>query len=414
VADARTCLDETLRADGARLRATLIALTRDFEAAEDALQEASARALEVWPRDGLPDRPGAWLNTVARRVALDGLRRMAWVELETRHEPTAEPDEPAGIEDDLLRLLFTCCHPALSSDGSVPLALKMLCGMSNSEIARAFGLREAAVAQRIVRAKRKIRRAGIAFELPREAYWPERLDAVLAVIYALFNEGYVATTGGELMRPRLCREAIRLGRLVVALMPEQAEGLGLLALMLLVDARSAGRVDGEGRLVPLERQDRSRWNAEGIDEGCRLLDRAMERRRPGPYQVEAAIAALHSRARHADDTDWAQIRLLYRRLLALRPGPVVALNAAVAEAMVDGPAAGLARIDRLQTCQGDAGRHLLHAARADLLRRLGRFDAAAASYRRALVEVDNAQERRYLERRLAELAPGAPPGARSA
>ena len=401
--DAAAQLDRTLRSDGGRLRAGLIALTGRFDAAEDALQEACARALVAWPGGGVPERPAAWLATVARRVALDALRRPRAAALDRAREPAVEPVEPSDVDDDLLRLIFTCCHPSISQQSSVPLALKLLCGLSNAEIARAFGLKESAAAQRIVRAKRKIRRAGIAFELPRPVHFDERIDAVHSVIYAVFTEGHVATGGDALMRPELAVEAIRLGRLTAELMPGHAETLGLLALMLLVDARRAARTDGQGRLVPLDRQDRAAWDLERIEEGESLLDRAMRLGRPGPYQIEAAIAALHDRAANESDTDWRQIRLLYRRLLTVRPGPVVALNAAIAEAMVEGPQTGLARIERLQRQAADAGGHLVHAARAELLRRLGRRSAAVDSYRRALSAVTNGAERRYLESRVAEL-----------
>jgi RNA polymerase sigma-70 factor, ECF subfamily len=344
-------LERPLRESGARLRAGLIRLCGDFDTAEDALQEACARALVAWPRDGLPANPGAWLNTVSRRIALDRLRRDRFAPLPDDLEDEADTpwDDPAhGIDDDRLRLLFTCCHPALAPEHSIPLALRSLCGLTTREIARAFVIAESSAAQRIVRAKRKIRDAGIAYEVPRPEHLAERLAAVLAVIYLVFNEGYAATEADTLIRPNLCAEAIRLARLAANLMPHEAEVHGLLALLLLTDARRPARIDGDGALIPLEAQDRSRWNREQIAEGTGRLDRAMQLRDAGPYQMQAAIAALHGAAQTADATDWAQILLLYRRLLELTPSPVIELNAAVALGMAEGPAAGLAWIERIE------------------------------------------------------------------
>ncbi len=392
-------LNRSLREDGPRLLAGLIRLAGDIDLAEDALQEAAARALAVWPVQGTPERPGAWLNTVARRLVLDAHRQ---------RRPSAEFElvsidaEPEAVEDDLLRLLFVCCHPAISTEASVPLALRLLCGLSTPEIARAFLISESAAAQRIVRAKHKIRAAGIAFELPRADLLDVRLDGVLAVIYLLFNEGYAATEAVGLTRPDLCREAIRLARLAVELLSGRAEPMGLLALLLLTEARRSARQDAKGNLVQLEQQDRRRWDRALIKEGITLLDRALALRAPGAYQIEAAIAALHGEARTPESTDWPQIRLLYRRLLALRPSPVVALNAAVAEAMVRGPQVGLAWIERIEAGGGPIPPHLLHAARAELLSRLGRRDAAADSFRLALAKAGNGVERRFLEQRLTE------------
>lgn len=313
-------LAATLRRDSARLRSALIRLTGDFDAAEDALQEACARALAAWPRDGLPANTGAWLNTVSRRIALDGMRRDRRASLPPGYEPVSDneiDEESFAVEDERLRLLFTCCHPAIAPEHSVPLALRCLCGLTTREIARAFVAKESTVAQRIVRAKRKIRSAEIAFELPRPEMLPERFDAVLSVIYLVFNEGYAATEAETLTRDDLCAEGIRLARLAAELMSDRAEALGLLALLLLTEARRPSRVDATGALVPLECQDRSRWSQDLIAKGGALLDRAMALRAPGPYQVQAAIAALHVQARSAQETDWRQILLLYRRLLSM-------------------------------------------------------------------------------------------------
>jgi RNA polymerase sigma-70 factor, ECF subfamily len=407
-------IDDVFRRESGRVLAGLIRTTGDFELAEDALQEACARAVASWPKDGLPERPGAWLTLVARRCALDLLRRrrhgplgVAELPEHAALAPEPEPEEDAaaisGVEDDRLRLLFTCCHPALAQPAQVALALRTLGGLSTREIARAFVEPESTTAQRLVRAKRKIREAGIPYEVPRREVFPERLETVLAVVYLVFNEGYAATEADGLIRLDLCAEAIRLGRLLVELLPEEPEPRGLLALMLLHDARREARLGPQGEVVPLEEQDRTRWNAAVIYEGKALLDGAVSQRRAGPYQVQAAIAALHAQAARPEDTDWHQIAGLYSALLRYQPTPVVELNAAVALAMAEGPEHGLAWMERLATREELAGYHLLPAARADLLRRAGRVEEARAAYAEALALVRNPAERAYLERRLRAL-----------
>ncbi len=407
-------IDGICRTEGPRLLAGLIRRVGDFELAEDAMQDAFTKALEVWPAQGLPAAPAAWLTTVAQRRAVDLLRRRATGPLYTDEPPDmAAPEAEAeagdtdtaalsGVEDDRLRLVFTCCHPAIAQPAQVALALRTLGGLSTREIARAFLEPEATTAQRLVRAKRKILDARIPFEVPSRELLPERLQAVLGVVYLIFNEGYATTEHDGLVRPDLCAEAIRLGRLLAVLMPGEPEVQGLLALMLLHDARRATRIGGDGALVPLEEQDRSRWQAGEIAEGLAVLEAALRLRRRGPYQLQAAIAALHAEAPHADQTDWRQIAILYGGLLGEQPGPVVELNAAVALAMAQGPEHGLAWIERLAQGGELKGYHLLPAARADLLRRLGRRDEAANAYRAALALVRNPAERLYLERRLAE------------
>jgi len=406
-------IDGICRAEGARVLSGLIGRFRDFDLAEDAMQDAFTKALEVWPAQGLPKVPAAWLATVARRRALDLLRRRRTGPVYTGeppdlaapaaddddHEP--DPADHSGVADDRLRLLFTCCHPAIGQAAQMALALRTLCGLSTREIARAFLEPEATTAQRLVRVKKKIVDAGIPYEVPSREALPERLRTVLGVAYLVFNEGYATTEHDGLIRPDLSSEAIRLARLVALLMPDEPEALGLLALMLLHDSRRATRVGTDGALVPLEEQDRSRWDLAAIAEGRCLLDAALAMRRRGPYQVQAAIAALHAGAATAADTDWPQIAALYGGLMHEQPGAVVELNAAVAVAMAEGPARGLELLARIGGSAELAGYHLLPAARADLLRRLGRHADAAIAYGAALTLVKNRAERLYLERRLA-------------
>jgi RNA polymerase sigma-70 factor, ECF subfamily len=401
-------IDNVCRTQGPRVLAGLIRRFGDFELAEDALQDAFAKAIEIWPRQGLPDAPAAWLTTVARRRALDLIRRR-----KTGPQYTDEPpdlpapeteDEPdvSGVEDDRLRLVFTCCHPAIAPAAQMALALRTLCGLSTREIARAFLEPEATTAQRLVRTKKKILEAHIPYEVPSRENLPERLEVVLGVIYLVFNEGYAATDTPGLIRPDICAEAIRLARLMVELMPQEPETLGLLAMMLLHDARRDTRVGEDGAIIPLDEQDRSRWNSAAIAEGLRVLDTALAQRRRGPYQVQAAIAALHAQAARAQDTDWKQIAALYGGLLSERPDPVIELNAAVALAMAEGAERGLQWIEQLSAGGELANYYLLPAAQADLLRRLGRLAEARGAYGAALALVRNPAERRYLERRVAE------------
>jgi RNA polymerase sigma-70 factor (ECF subfamily) len=400
------------REEWGRIVAALIGLTGDWDLAEECAQDAFTRALERWPRDGIPRVPGAWLTTTARNRALDRLRRDASGAVKQREaavlssEPDPQPvtDDDSGVTDDRLRLIFTCCHPALAVDAQVALTLRTLAGLSTAEIARAFLVPEPTMAQRLVRAKHKIRNAGIPYRIPPAHLLPERTVAVLAVVYLLFNEGYASSTGDELVRVDLCAEAIRLGETLTALMPDEPEALGLLALMLLHDARRAGRTDELGDLVPLEEQDRARWDRDRIDEGTVVLDRAVRRSSPGPYQVQAAIAACHAAAAVASDTDWQEIAALYGELARMTRSPVVELNRAVAVAMADGPQAGLELVDALEATGALTGYHYLHATRADLLRRLDRRDQAAVAYRAARDLAPTDVERRYLDRRLAELA----------
>jgi RNA polymerase sigma-70 factor, ECF subfamily len=414
--DARAVVDRLFREESGRAVATLIRLTGDFDLAEEAVQEAFVVALERWPRDGLPANPGAWITTTARNRAIDRLRRAKVLaakqpairrqaefdaELATV-EPDAE-DEMSPIADDRLRLIFTCCHPALPIEAQVALTLRTLGGLTTPEIARAFLVPEPTLAQRLVRAKKKIRDAGIPYRVPPDHLLPERLEAVFRVLYLVFNEGYVASSGDALIRRELCAEAIRLSRVLVELMPDEPEALGILALMLLHDARREARVGAHGELVLLEDQDRARWDQARITEGSGLVERALRMRRPGPYQVQAAIAAVHDEAGSWAETDWVQIALLYDRLSELDPSPVVELNRAVAVAMVDGPARGLELLDGIEAGGELADYHLLHAARADLLRRLDRRSEASVAYRRALDLAGNEAERSFLARRLAEV-----------
>ena len=392
--------------------ATLIRVTGDWDLAEECAQDAFAQALDRWRRDGVPRRPGAWLTTTARHRALDVLRREAVgaaklreAAVLVRDEGPYDPDydgDDSGVQDDRLRLIFTCCHPALPIEARVALTLRTLAGLTTPEIARAFLVPEATMAQRLVRAKKKIRNAGIPYRVPPAHLLPERTTGVLGVVYLLFNEGYAATSGADLVRTDLCAEAIRLARVLARLMPDEPETLGLLALLLLHDARRHTRVDAAGELVTLEDQDRSAWDRAEIDEGATLLETALRRGRPGPYQIQAAIAACHTTAATAEDTDWADIAGLYGELARFVPSAVVRLNRAVAVGMSEGPDAGLALVAELED-EGDLdGYHLLDATRADLLRRSGRRTEAAGAYERALEFVENDAERRFLEKRLAE------------
>ncbi len=406
-------LEATARREHGRILAGLIRACGNFDLAEEALQDAYVKAHEQWERDGVPDNAAAWLTTVARRRLIDLLRRDARLahdsesileQLEAEPAPeAAEGEAQAGWEDDRLRLIFTCCHPALAPSASTALALRTLCGLSTKEIARAFVEPEATTAQKLVRAKRKIAQAGIPYQVPAPADLPERLAAVFAVVYLVFNEGYTATASPALLRADLCAEAIRLGRLLALLLPNHAECLGLLALMLLHDARRSARTGADGELIALDEQDRSLWDRKQIDEALQLLDSAVLMRQPGPYQLQAAIASLHAQAACAADTDWMQISHLYFALLRHTPTPIVELNAAVALAMADSLSAGLAWMDRL-AARGDLdGYYLLPAARADLLRRDGRLAEAAIAYEAALTLVRNDSERAYLVRRLREV-----------
>jgi RNA polymerase sigma-70 factor (ECF subfamily) len=407
--DASAAVDATYRSDWGRIVATLIRLVRDFDLAEEAAQEAFAAAVEQWRDGGIPASPRAWLVQTARHKAIDRIRRRARLhEKLEEHGPLGpafeEPaPDPNDIPDDRLRLFFTCCHPALSHEAQVALTLRTLGGLETDEIARAFLVPTATMAQRLVRAKGKIRDARIPYVVPDAREMPDRLDAVLTVIYLVFNEGYAATRGEALVRADLCAEAIRLGRMVRELMsPPPPEATALLALMLLHDARRRARLDAAGDLVLLEDQDRSRWDHAQIAEALPLVQEALSAG-AGSFALQAAIAALHCRAPRAEDTDWRQIVGLYELLERRQPSPVVTLNRAAAVAMVDGPGPALALVDELVADGGLDRYHLLHAARADLLRRLGSVDEAARSYTRALELVTNAAERRYLERRLSEV-----------
>jgi RNA polymerase sigma-70 factor, ECF subfamily len=410
--DVEAAVAAAFREEWGHVVATLIRMTGNWDLAEECAQDAFAAALAHWPNDGLPSRPGAWLTTTARNRALDRLRRSRTEaaklqEVAAMSEP-AEPPRPndSGVTDDRLRLIFTCCHPALTLEARVALTLRTLAGLTTAEIARAFLVPEATMAKRLTRAKHKIRDAGIPYRVPPAHLLPDRLSGVLAVLYLLFNEGYSASAGAQIRRGDLTAEAIRLARLLVALMPDEPEAVGLLALMLLQDARTAARLDDDGELVTLEDQDRSRWDAEKITAGLALLDDAQRRAPAGPYRLQAAIAACHARAATAADTDWARIAALYGELGVLVPSAVVELNRAVAVAMARGPAAGLALVDELAADGVLASYYLLPATRADLLRRLDRRPDAAESYREALALAKTEPERRYLQRRLTEVSAG--------
>ena len=405
-------IEAVYRSDSRRVLATLIRLLGDFDLAEEALHDAFAAAVEQWPREGVPVNPRAWLISTGRFKAIDRARRRTRFdasvgELAERLDAEAREAEDRAVdleavEDDRLRLIFTCCHPALPPDAQIALTLREVCGLTTEEIARAFLTTPSTIAQRIVRAKTKIRVAKIPYQVPSRTELPERLDAALHVIYLVFNEGYAASSGATLIRTDLSGEAIRLGRLLVELLPEP-EGMGLLALMLLHESRRAARTSADGDLVLLDDQDRSLWNREQIGEGCALVERALSSRRFGPYTLQAAIAAVHAEAPTAADTDWRQIVGLYDVLMRADSSPVVELNRAAAVAMRDGPAAGLAQIDAI-LARGDLADYALaHSARAELARRLGRTADARAAYERALALTKQEPQRRFLERRLATL-----------
>ena len=410
LAAAQAAVSDAFRSDWGRVVGYLIRVTGNWDLAEECAQDAFERALERWPRDGIPSSPAAWLKTTARNRALDRLRRTTVGEaklkemmmLRTSGE-TADGDE-SGIEDDRLRLMFTCCHPALPIEAQVALTLRSLAGLTTPEIARAFLVPQETMAKRLTRAKRKITEARIPYRVPAAHRLGERLRAVLVVIYALFNEGYGASAGDELIRRDLCTEAIRLGRLLAQLMPDEPEALGLLSLMLVQDSRRAARIGTDGELVTLEDQDRGLWDQAAIAEANTLLDRAMRLGRPGPYQLQAAIAACHANAPSAAETDWHEIAVLYVRLSEIVAAPVVLLNRAVAVAMAEGPAAGLTLVDELEATGALRDYYLLPATRADLLRRLGRYAEAATAYTRAVELVPTDAERRFLRRRLSDVA----------
>ncbi len=413
-ANAREVVEGVYRAESRRIFATLVRLVGDFDLAEEAMHEAFAGAVERWGVEGAPANPRAWLITTARNRAIDVVRRRARAEASLRAlgRDAAETAEAApaagaggdedGVEDDRLRLIFTCCHPALPAEARMALTLREVCGLTTEEIARAFLTTAPTVAQRIVRAKAKIREARIPYEAPSQADLPERLDTALSVVYLLFNEGYSASSGESVTRVDLSGEAIRLGRLLMTLLPEP-EAMGLTALMLLQESRRAARASADGNLILLENQDRGLWDRGLIEEGVALVERALGSRRFGPYTIQAAIAAVHAEARSASETDWAQIAALYGLLARAAPSPVVELNRAVAVAMRDGPEAGLALIDAILAGGELAEYHLAHSARADLCRRLGRVGEARESYERALALTRQGPERRFLERRLGEL-----------